>query len=171
MYRISKPFEEIAQPEVARPLRYITMVGAYRVGERLGDTDEGYLKKVFSICAAQQIPVDPAPVVTVCNLDYGKDFLREPPASDMVVFSYIFYDKMLASIARLPQFVRQSSLIFEDGIWHQSLSKSGARVAVNVYEKAGENELPTALLNHAPFSRFGQYQFPDINRNMDLLLR
>lgn len=170
MYRMPHPLEA---PLLGRnrSLRRITMVGAYTDGNRLGDTDEGYLKKIFAICAERQIPMDPDPVLTVCNLDYGKDFLREPPASDMVVFSYIFYDKTLATIARLPQFVRQSSMIFQDGIWHQSLSKTGARMAVNVYENTGKNELPTALIDHAPFMRTGQYHFPDINRNMDLLLR
>ena len=158
-------------PDPAAPVTHITMVGALEKGDGLSDSDRGYLSKIFEVCAHKQIPMSPSPVVTVSNLEYSHDFLHDALPSDMVVFSYIFYDPALACVPRMPNFVRQSSLSSNDDAWHRSLEKSGARYAFNIYEGLGENELPTRLIDRSPFRLADRIQAPDIKRNLDLLIR
>lgn len=153
------------------PIRSITMVGARTLGDGLHAHDEKYLKKAFSICAAQKRPVDPSVTVKVANLEYGHDFITSPGKADLVIFSYIFYDRRLVGVQRVHDYVRQSSRASIDGIWHNALLETGAQMALNVIKDDGCSELPTCFLSRAPFNHTATIHSPETGKNFALLMR
>lgn len=147
------------------------MVGARMQNGGLAEYDEGYLKTIFNICSCRDIAVSPDVQVSAVNIEYGHDFLEKPPAADMVVFSYIFYEPSLIGVHRVQDYVRQSAKALKGETWHDALMQTGARVAFNIFADHGQCELPTDFLAQAPFSRAGTFSSSGSNHNYDLLMR
>ncbi len=158
--------------DAASPIRSITMVGARTDWKHLSKPDAGYLSQIFSICADERIAVASDVSVKVANIEYGgHDFLREPVKSDMVVYSYIYFNKDTVGLHRVQDYVRQSSLAANPDAWHSSLLASEARLAFNVIEGEGRCEVPTSFFARAPFEHTKTIAAPDLNKNLALLRR
>jgi hypothetical protein len=160
-----------APDEKAKALRSITMVGAHVRGGELSIFDRMYLRKIFSVCAQKSVVIAPTVSVRVANLQYGHDFLTRPSGTDMVVFSYIYFEPQAARSRRACGFTSQSPHSAQAANWHDALVKTGARVAVNIYCGRGETELPTRFLSKPPYSHCGVYPCDQTKLKFAFLMR
>lgn len=132
----------------AAPVRKIGIVGGLLDSDGdLSDNDLNVLLRCLDICSEKGIEIDPDVDVVTQDLINDHDFLEQPAPVDMVLFSSIPHNPN--GIGGLTV-TRQSPHALEPGIWHESLLKSGARYAFNIYN-SGPMNLPNNLLEGPVF--------------------
>ncbi len=123
-----------------KPIKDIIMIGALVCGSDSDSSENPFMETTrcsmdkYALCdsfdalAAQGIPIDPNVSISVCNLEYGDDFIRDTLKADLQVLSYIWYSED-TKVAEDP--MQNQSPLLTKTAWADALKRSEARYVVN----------------------------------------
>lgn len=187
--KLALTFEAVARTKKpgARIIRHPVIVGGrvhnnvvYDGVSLLANTDMLYLMTMAPMLAAHNIFIDPDAQLRVANIAYDPehDILRQNVSADMLVYSYIFYERsvfdgngksdhsgLLMSPRNDHAHVRphpahlQSKLAANSDNWSESLDRINPHVAVNVTagSKTPGYELKNEFLTRGAFYEAAQF--------------
>lgn len=130
------------------PLEKITLVGARFTSVGLHPRDVAIMRSGIAYLLKSGIPVSENFSFRPVNLEYGEDFLKKQPKTDLLIFSYIFNTTKRAwndpenrrrrASSDDPDFCNLSPHHFESNAWNNAAKDSGAKIVISFGEPSSE---------------------------------